>query len=226
MAVDGKQGGEKQSVVQLVVAAAIGAAVTGIVGAAGSALSNGWVVKQMGGATRAELEAVRKSVGDMQPESELDIGAIASELVRTHGDILRAGPVTISLPTGIVVASLKRCRDLGQEWATYENASGRFIIGVGAATDNRSETVRFSFKQAGGTYKHTLTEAQMPRHRHEFPGQVWMSDNGAPDIAIGSGNRPVRNPAAAPGTTEVGDGEAHENMPPYIALHFCTNEAE
>jgi len=83
-----------------------------------------------------------------------------------------------------------------------------------------------SFGQRGGEETHTLTAEEMPQHEHQVRARDVAATERDP-----SGNVLAQSPNlyAAPnnlvdssaGTmTNVGGGQAHENMPPYIALNY------
>jgi microcystin-dependent protein len=80
----------------------------------------------------------------------------------------------------------------------------------------------------GGANSITLTEAQIPAHKHT----VNSHDHTIPRtltalVQIGAGS-PVLYPAlgtvntgtASPDTDNTGGGESHDNRPPYLAMHF------
>ena len=111
-------------------------------------------------------------------------------------------------------------------WEQERRAVGRFIIGAGDDPDPKYEKWTreldggeidlkdYMLLEAGGEEKHILTINEMPNHAHgglfASNGQKWgMNDHsqsyyaGNAQIAAEGGNVP------------------HNNMPPYIALHFC-----
>ena len=49
-------------------------------------------------------------------------------------------------------------------WEPFHAGAGRFIIGVGAATDIRDETRKFVEGETGGEYQHVLSSEEMPSH--------------------------------------------------------------
>lgn len=86
--------------------------------------------------------------------------------------------------------------------------------------------------QKSGEETHTLAGNEMPQHRHDF--QASSSDANQPlsngvlarttaaDIYRDSGLAPNTLTTLRSGTvTNVGGGQAHENMMPYIAMNFC-----
>ena len=99
--------------------------------------------------------------------------------------------------------------------------SGRFIVGRG-----KSDKV-FAFRTSGGSSEVTLTEAQMPKHKHltfaedDVTGiSGFGSDNGMSNYtemekgASGSGAGGTCQSGAA------GNGQAHDNLPPYYVLAY------
>jgi microcystin-dependent protein len=82
--------------------------------------------------------------------------------------------------------------------------------------------------QKGGEERHTLNEAEMPNHTHAAQASADEGTSNTP-----SGNVPAtvpsriyRNPtnltALRTGTVgNVGTGQGHENMQPFLALSFC-----
>lgn len=175
--------------------------------------------------------------------AKIDLAELAAVLERDYRDRLMgkngAPGRDATAPSGIVVASTRRCKHLGEEWANYDDAGGRFIIGAGdhgnkwtsqhngkkhdiSAYVAFGEPVRSGKKTAvGGEEEHVLTNPEMPSHSHP------QSNNNY--YWIGNGNNP-QNEVFSKGryefttTTKVsaqGGNQPHNNMPPYIALYFC-----
>ncbi|MEO0820616.1 MAG: hypothetical protein AAF074_09355 [Pseudomonadota bacterium] len=122
-----------------------------------------------------------------------------------------------AFPEGIIVASVRPCPDIGREWRSYDNAGGRFLIGVGASTDTRKETKAFKFEETNGAYQHLLTVKEMPKHDHDgiFGGDGGKAGMNNEYAYHSSGYRKIRS---------EGGGEPHNNMPPYVAVYFCKRE--
>jgi len=113
--------------------------------------------------------------------------------------------------------------DLG--WTTHEASMGRFVVGAGqgGGLTNRP------FGEQGGEESVQLTPETMPAHNHPIrvsatePQDDFLAGGGQP-VAAGI-NRDFssedfdRQYSGVLGVT--GGDQPHNNMPPYIALHFC-----
>ena len=197
-------------------------------------------------------EGVNKRVLELQTGAQVDLGALARELARNHADELRgpAGPQGESgeegrsgiaeMPAGAVVAFASECPT---GWVAYRMAAGRFVVGIDDGLPLLS---------TGGEAEVTLTVAQMPRHGHDAHQELFRyldeetgEDNGIPiwylvdspskewlgirgfevtrtneyyDFGGSALTGSWINPVA-------GSDQPHNNMPPYIALYWCTPEA-
>lgn len=91
------------------------------------------------------------------------------------------------------------------------------------------EGLGWSMGQVAGSPSVTLTQAQMPVHTHPAQGSTNASGTG-PDPA-GALLAPVngaynsaggpQTPLEATSVTNVGGGQPHENMQPYLTLAYC-----
>jgi len=88
----------------------------------------------------------------------------------------------------------------------------RFIVGVGPG---------YNLGDTGGAASVTLTTAQIPSHTHQVGFNIYGDDSG------GANNCDDWNLADKNGcigktytTTPVGEGQSHENRPPYFALYY------
>lgn len=101
---------------------------------------------------------------------------------------------------------------------------GRTPIHVGRSNGGQSHTLG----QKSGEETHTLAANEMPQHRHAVnvsnagttavPTGAILANAGADYFRDGQ-NTPVGMNAGA--SLNVGGGQAHENMQPYLALNFC-----
>ena len=100
---------------------------------------------------------------------------------------------------------------------TWERIGGRFLLGADST---------YAAGSTGGEAAHTLTYNEMPSHSH----QVSMKDI-SNDTAIYQGTGSIydnvcRSQATLPKTTtEAGGGQAHNNMPPYLAVYMWKRTA-
>jgi len=120
------------------------------------------------------------------------------------------------LPSGTVIAFDRNECPAG--WQPF--AEGRTIIGVGQGKDL---TMR-NLKDQGGVERVTLTLDEIPSHRHQIPTfsavmrhERFIAGYQATDT-LGNYSDHQRP------TQEVGGGQPHENMPPFIALRLCRKD--
>lgn len=88
------------------------------------------------------------------------------------------------------------------------SAEGMTIVGSGST---------YTHGSTGGSATHTLTVAEIPAHDHTYTPPTLNLDlesPGVPDI-LGAG---IGTPTT---TGQAGGSEAHNNMPPYLALHLA-----
>ena len=141
-------------------------------------------------------------------------------------------------PSGAVMAfDLKEGCPPG--WLPYPQAWGRFVIGAVATKDDiATMPAKFSkdargvdltprpFGDQGGEELHLLKPEEMPKHSHVYvssePG-AHKKSNGVPNPVFAFGSDAGLSPHET-ATTEVGGNDAHNNMPPFIALYFCKKD--
>ena len=93
--------------------------------------------------------------------------------------------------------------------------------------------------QKSGEETHTLSVSELPNHSHPMGAVGDTADSGLPADADGSNPRYLAQASSSVGSvysgtsdnltqqlssaavTNVGGGQAHENMQPYLALNFC-----
>ena len=142
------------------------------------------------------------------------------------------GEEMVTVPVGGIIIWTKDTLPDNEHWAICDGANGtpdlraRFVVGV-----NPNASGRFTYKKddTGGAETVTLTEAQMPSHRHYYVGDdqlqgiesfydcsTRLSSTDKPYDADSklSGNSAVYK------TSATGGGKSHENRPPYYALYY------
>src|SRR6056297_3282287 len=95
----------------------------------------------------------------------------------------------------------------------------RFALGansIGGSDAGRVDNFSTSPGDSGGSDEHQLTEAEMPSHDHSYsPGRAGNNDAGYGGL-IGS----VSTASCADDTANTGGDQAHNNMPPFLALNY------
>lgn len=178
---------------------------------------------------QARIRDLNQTVDDSRVLDQIDARADAA--LRNLDEKLIA---RLEFPADAVVAFAKaRPRGMApngptddpcpQGWTRYQDADGRFIIGVGPDDS--------PFKE-GGAREHVLAPIELPGHQHNIVVSGAQTNRlvDSSRFDSGSGNSPTvhdqgkRHPYASPQTltTEsTGGNAAHNNLPPYIALYFC-----
>ena len=119
-------------------------------------------------------------------------------------------------PVGSVYISVNSTNPSNLFGGTWVQLQGRFLIGVGSATDVNNETRTISNGQTGGEWVHKLTIAEMPSHNHTWGWRKSAaSGNNAWDSA---GSDRTGTSSDIIGNT--GGGQPHNNMPPYLGVYM------
>ncbi|MEL6680097.1 MAG: hypothetical protein AAFQ51_15435 [Pseudomonadota bacterium] len=138
------------------------------------------------------------------------------------------------LPGGAVVAFDGACPTGSTDFA---NGAGKVLLGAGdgqlVATGphngdrnpgDRIELTPVALGAQGGYEEYTLTEDEMPRHRH-FPhadiDRFVGFDTGVTGNTVEYRSSNTTNIVNSGVTDFVGSSVPHNNMPPYVAVYFC-----
>ena len=155
---------------------------------------------------------------------------------REFSDTIREGSSNIPVGSVIIFDRVEGCPTNG--WEPLSKAAGKVIIGVGSGILSNDETVLTArgYDNQGGKEKVAISLKQIPPHNHRISTSV---DNSTQHNGLsGKDNETVgidlTFSASTEGSTKrgghgplsqvlefVGDGESHENMPPFVALYFC-----
>lgn len=118
-------------------------------------------------------------------------------------------------PVGSIYLSVTDVNPANVFGGTWEQIKDRFLLSAGDTYKGGS---------TGGEASHTLTANEMPPHRHSTQGYYTL-----PPVTVGVDNsRVVQANSFIPGdpvNTEpnmhlTGLGQAHNNMPPYLAVYM------
>lgn len=138
-------------------------------------------------------------------------------------------------PIGSIYMSVSATSPASLFGGTWEQINGRFLIGTGAPELNDDGTSPGSYNFAagsrGGEATHTLTKSEMPEHGHyalkEAPG--WGDSMTLEPWTVYFKNDAFTDAGSSGYTAEfweynplkgTGDGLAHNNMPPYLAVYM------
>lgn len=181
--------------------------------------------------THDEMDANLTHLGGdgsyVMPTTDGDSGQVMS----TNGD----GQISFTTLTG-VTATISNAYPVGSIYMNATNSTnpgtllgfgtwtsfgaGRVLIGIdsGDADFNTAE-------ETGGSKTHTLTESQIPSHRH----QVGSNDSSAGFGGAAGNQEFVQNFGSGIGnpcnTSFTGGGSAHNNVQPYIVVYMWKRTA-
>ena len=147
-------------------------------------------------------------------------------------------------PVGAIYISVSSTSPATLFGGTWEQISGRFLIGAGAAEANTTDywgtlgasDVNCSAGEMGGEAWHTLITSEMPSHgKHLLTSNSSILSTGNAKGAYlgtmksyGSTGRGWDSPSGGeyyPSGQYVGGGAAHNNMPPYLAVYMWKRTA-
>lgn len=103
---------------------------------------------------------------------------------------------------------------------TWERIKGRFLIGA-------DDTSKYPCESTGGEEKHTLTKDEMPSHNHtqaqhrHKQHNKYSNGSGSAGAYVYSSNRTAVDHYTdyqTPTINNTGGGQAHNNIPPYLAV--------
>lgn len=151
--------------------------------------------------------------------------------IDAHIQTVANADIKSAVPSGVIAAFTIEC-PVGLGWQPYKEATGRFIVGAGSeykrafknwksekqdgGFDEKSLSL-YELESISGEEEHILSEGQLAEHVHwvdSYEGRPPPSEGGVHYYLKGSDT-------SRPGGDSVGLNEAHNNMPPYIALNFC-----
>jgi microcystin-dependent protein len=170
-----------------------------------------------------EIEAlIAGAMDELQTEAEtMPVGAIIaySGTVAPTGYRLCQGQVLLQEFYAELFAVIGTTYNTGGEPSNafrLPELRGRALIGAG--TDG---TLTFrTLATKGGTELHTLTEAEMPAHTHNY-----QRATGTRAVQPAGDNVRI-NQETTTATTSKGSGSAHNNMQPWVALNFIIATGE
>ncbi len=104
-------------------------------------------------------------------------------------------------------------------WSSFKDAEDSFVLGAGRKN---------AYRETGGEPEHTLTRNELPR-QSSVKIQLWSAPMVRGDSAGGMASvmwsvPPGQGSQQSLEIQQGGLGLPHNNMPPFIALHFCRKD--
>ena len=125
--------------------------------------------------------------------------------------------VDVIYPVGSIYMSANNVSPAAFLGGTWERIENRFLLAAGSS---------YAAGATGGEATHTLTESEMPAHAHKTLSGGGYSTRFADGNGTVYGISPSANITAyTPYTTATGGGQAHNNMPPYLAVYIWKRTA-
>ena len=126
-------------------------------------------------------------------------------------------PVDLIYPVGSIYMSVNATNPKELFGGTWERIQGRFLLGASESYAAGGE---------GGEATHTLTANEMPKHTHQFI-DYWTvaaaSGTGRQAVKFNNNNHSPESGGLSTGSS--GGGQAHNNMPPYLAVYIWKRTA-
>ena len=197
-------------------------------------------VKGQTDVTMSESCAKKLSASESTPK----LGALLSCLAEMDQEIqsLKNKNQTItdndSIAKGAIVAfdrtPSKPCPD---GWTVWREATSRVIIGAGNNEDSYEHKYIYDqygnkltprgYREHGGSEWETLSIAQMPEHNHGngiFDKLLVQNSKNTTSHATDSSGSTEINQKDTGAILSSGGGQAHNNMPPFVALYYCKKQ--
>lgn len=153
---------------------------------------------------------------DPQPIPPVTTDRIADGAV-TADKLDKASIIDIIYPVGSIYMSINSVSPatfLGGTWAAVEDT---FLLGA-------SNT--YAAGSTGGEVAHTLTVQEMPSHTHSWNGYRSMDHDAGDAVRQAISAQRFNNDPTQSGTiNNTGGGQAHNNMPPYLAVYIWKRTA-
>ena len=172
--------------------------------------------------------------GTLTVRGAVNAAAISATSLSVNGNISAGTSGSFSgygsIPKGGIIMWSGSPADIPDGWALCDgrgntpNLRGKFVVGYDRDDSDYNLTGR-----VGGAKAVTLTENQMPRHRHEWAGDDQLVDvepgcttmlretktSYDADSRVNQGYR-----SKVFGTSYAGGGQSHENRPPYYVICY------
>lgn len=126
--------------------------------------------------------------------------------------------INLVYPVGSIYMSVNSVSPASFLGGTWERIQDTFLLAAGTT---------YSAGSTGGEATHTLTKDEMPSHNHDYQKPVLNYVGGSSYLTVNGTTSGWRGSDAS-GTNSVkntGGGQAHNNMPPYLAVYVWKRTA-
>jgi len=107
----------------------------------------------------------------------------------------------------------------GTTWTAF--GGGKVLVGLDSS-DTDFDTV----EDTGGAKTHTLTEAELPAHSHDYAGGEYTGANDyGTNMSVNNLGSTTDGRSTNFNSETVGSGTAHNNVQPYIVVYFWKRTA-
>lgn len=144
-------------------------------------------------------------------EKGIGVVEIGEDLVNVNGDLTVNDVNILDLiyPVGSIYLAVNSVSPQTLYGGTWERIKDTFLLSAGDT---------YSAGSTGGEAKHTLTVSELPSHQHSLHN----NNSGGTTADYSSYGVTAASNVGYSGnirTTNTGSGEAHNNMPPYLAVY-------
>lgn len=123
-------------------------------------------------------------------------------------NVSKANILQSAYPVGSIYISTASTSPAELFAGTWERIKDRFLLAVGDT---------YTAGSTGGEAQHTLTVNEIPSHSHAVPSlNKWLSPDGSGEDM----NYSVVSKINTQASGSTGGGQAHNNMPPYLAVYI------
>ena len=126
--------------------------------------------------------------------------------------------VDLIYPVGSIYMSVNATNPKNLFGGTWQQIQGRFLLGMSSSYPAGSQ---------GGEATHKLTANEMPSHTHQYD-DYWTvaAASGTGRQAVKFNNNMYSSESGGLSTRSSGSGQAHNNMPPYLAVYIWKRTAQ
>lgn len=160
--------------------------------------------------TGTEIDAAMKKMA----ENEIGDFVVEKQLADY---VLKSALLDLVYPVGSVYISYNSASPAALFGGTWEQIQGQFLL---------ASSESYPAGSTGGEATHTLTVSEMPSHNHilnaSYSSAGSSSSVEGKMLAGDDNNGWIWNHSA---TNNTGDGAAHNNMPPYLAVYMWQRTA-